>query len=103
MYTARRAGASLAFVTLAAIGLLVAITPAQAAVTLDDCTATLEQNGWGQSHAILACGADTDNEHRARADCTAAIDQYTHWIRANQTSASAYCTWGARGVIIETR
>ena len=72
-------------------------------MTLDDCTATLEQNGWGQSHAILDCGADTDNEHRARADCTAAIDQYTRWIRANDASASGYCTWGARGVIIETR
>lgn len=101
--TRQRVLSAIAAGAMALSGLTVLAGPAQAAVEVDDCVADLQQNIVGQSRPRINCGEDTVNEHRARANCTAAGDRYTGWVRAEQFDVGNYCPFGARGVSIETR
>lgn len=94
-------GRVLATTALLAGGVLAA-APAQAQVSAD-CIVGLSQNSVGQSRPVISCAQVIGGEARARADCTAAPDTYTSWVRSYQSSVGGYCLFGARGAILEVR
>lgn len=91
----------LATVGFAVSGFVVA-GPAEAQVSAD-CTVGLTQNSVGQSRPVISCLTVTGGEARGKADCVAAPDTNTAWVRSYENSAGGYCLFGARGPVLETR
>lgn len=89
---------------LALGGMLVVVAPAPAQASNANCEVWLETSWTGRSRPFIDCDKVVSGyESRARADCTAAPDTYTYWVRSDGVSAGAFCTFGARGVIQEIR
>ena len=95
--------------TIAAMGMTAALlvagfataTPATAAA---DCKVGLISDGAaGRSKPYIDCDYVSGVQARGRADCTAAPDTYTKWVRSYSYSEGGYCLFGARGAIMLTR
>lgn len=97
----RRKLSSAVVATVALGSLATGALPASAASF--DCITEIRNNGAGPYPAIR-CRVVQGGEARARADCVAAPDTYTGWLRAPGSSTGAPCLFnGHRGSILETR
>ena len=97
----RRVFAAGGVAAMLATGAAVAATPANAAQV--GCATGLIVNAVGQSKPYITCASIPGYEQRGRADCTAAPDTYTKWVKSWGTSEGGYCLFGARGAILERR
>lgn len=79
------------------------MAPAQAATI--NCSVYMgDRLTLGQSRPKIDCSlVSTGYQARGRADCTGAPDTYTNWVRSYQKSSGEYCSFGARGAILESR
>jgi hypothetical protein len=88
------------------VGGVVTAAPASAAVNAN-CSVWIEsstgQAGQPIRRPAINCLSVTGGQARGRADCTAAPDTYTAWVRSYQSSMGASCLFGARGAILQTR
>lgn len=96
----RKSSASLAAGVLALAGVALSTVPASAASA--DCIFGLYSSG-AKSGPYIICAEVSGAEARARADCTAAPDTYTRWVREYDSSRGGLCLFGARGAIMQTR